>query len=264
MTRKEWTVLFVGCVVLAVLLLAVSAMSQTYPVSTVTSAGCLQSAEDTTCTGEILIQYEVEWDEEWSEAVGIYYRIPGVLDEWNYAGASYEWFLVWVPPVWEHTYHFASQTNDDTYHEPYPHDRPEPQQELEAFLTMEQPPDPECPQTSPLQALVILAEWGFDMEPDTPVIRWYWSHPTTGSQVTNYRAEWKVDGVIAVIDSIAVGDTTFAFWDAPHTPGQTQTIRVQGEDAAHRLGPMSVWGNPYEDDGPPGQVEEPHRTLIME
>jgi hypothetical protein len=237
------------------------AFCQTPPVSSI------QALPDTVTTLEIDLHFSVQSSLPWDQGggVGVYYRVPGVAD-WLYVGGGYESPIQFTIPVDNRGIEFASQVEDNAGNrETYPHDRPEPQAEVAAFVCTSCfiPENEDCPPTSPLQALQILAAAGFDMEADTPKLRWWWTHPTTGTQVVEYLADWEVDGTVAVISGIAVGDSTFAFWDAPYTVGQTQRIRVWGRDAHDRDGPKAVWSDPFTDDGPPGAPSSANSTLIM-
>jgi len=252
-----WLLLVVAAFVVGFALGAFTqALAQTPPVSTI------QALPDTTCcTLDLTLVVDVSSSIPWEgELVGIYWTAPG-LEGWNYAGATAD-TLTWEAPADNLTYQFASTVDDsegnsegyDFISETFTH-----------VCTTCVPPEGECPPVSPLEALHILAASGFDMEADTPKIRWWWTHPTTGSPVDRYEIEWVVDTFSSFIDSIAVGDTTFAFWLAPTTPGQTQTVRVRGWDAIHLDTPglWSEWGEPWTDQGPPGPPPTVGRDLQM-
>lgn len=200
---------------------AVLVYAQTPPVSTVLAL------PDTVTTEQIQLDFTVESSIPWEAGggVGIYYRTTGMAD-WAYAGASVESPLMWTPPFINTGYLFSSTVTDN-----------EGNNEGYDF-------------TFEASTVYVPGE----IPPDTPMIMWHWTHPTTGSQVVEYTAEWMVGGNIRMITGIAVGDTTFAFVEVPYTPGQNQTLRVRGIDAAHVVGIWSEWGAVWEDvyPGAPG------------
>ncbi len=252
-SKGLWILIAVALAVVGLVLgfIVGSSWAQTPPVSTISTL------PDTTYTQDLVlvvtVSSSVPWDEE---LVGVYWTTE-FMEGWNYAGATRD-TLLWTAPADTTEYFFSSTVDDnDGNSEGY-----EFETKAQTFVCTTCTPE-ECPPTSPLQALQILAAAGFDMEADTPVIRWWWTHPTTGSPVVEYVAEWDVDGFISTIPGIAVGDTTFAIWDAPYTIGQSQRIRVFGKDALERPGDISLWSELWTDDGPPGVVDVPRGTLMM-
>ena len=225
------------------------ALGQTPPVSTI------QALPDT-IKGTLMVELVVEVtgdvppDDDW---VGIYWTTPAVQD-WQYAGATQD-SLTWQVPADGLLYQFASTVADEGY------DFTPEAWSVVCFTCPET--DPLCPPLTTLEHVSALASAGFDMQADSPAIMWHWTHPTTGSQVVEYIAEWWVDGSVSTIPGIAVGDTTYAYWEAPYTVGQTQKLRVKGKDAQDREGPWSLWSDPWTDQGPPGATSVPLGTLIM-
>lgn len=228
MTKMKW--IYGAAMVLAAILVGFTcARAQTPPVSMITAM------PDSTFTTEIPIHFTVNSTIDWDQAggVGIYYRTSGMTD-WSYAGNSYTSPLMFTPPWTETGYIFTSTVADnDGNNEGYNF-------EYEAGTVY-------VPDMAP---------------PDVPMIMWHWTHPTTGTQVVEYQAEWDVNGIIRVISGIAVGDTTYAELEVPYTPGQNQTLRVRGIDAAYRAGPWSIWGEIWEDVFP-GQPGKPQGMLII-
>ncbi|MBW2690730.1 MAG: hypothetical protein JRC99_12460 [Deltaproteobacteria bacterium] len=202
-------------------LFLVSVQAQTPPVSTVLAL------PDTVRTEQIQLDFTVESSLPWEAGggVGIYYKTSGMAD-WAYAGASVESPLIWTPPFINTGYVFSSTVTDN-----------EGNNEGYEFT---------------FEASTTYVPGG--VPPGTPMLKWHWTHPTTGSEVVEYIAEWMVDGNIRMITGIAVGDTTFAFVEVPYTPGSNQTIRVRGKDAAHMVGVWSEWAEVWSDvyPGAPG------------
>ena len=116
---------------------------------------------------------------------------------------------------------------------------------------------------TPLEAVTALAKRGINMSASEPRTGWYWTHSAVGSPPARYQIEWDVGGIISVIDSIAVGDTTFAEIDLPYTWGTYQLVRVRAFDAENRPSIYSPWSDPWFDSGPPGQPPKPQATLKM-
>ena len=229
MSKMKW--IYGAAMVLLVILASFTiARAQTPPVSTILAL------PDTTFATQIQLDFTVDSDIPWEAGggVGIYYRTAG-MSGWSYAGASVESPFMWTPPFIETGYIFTSTvTDNEGNNEGYNF-------EYEAgtiYMPGEAPPD-------------------------VPMLQWHWTHPTTGSQVVEYQAEWDVGGNIRMILGIAVGDTTYAFVDVPYTPGQNQRIRVRGEDSAHRLGVWSEWSDTWSDVYP-GQPGKPAGMLIIE
>jgi hypothetical protein len=251
-----WMLICAAMLVMGLLLgcFVCSSFAQTPPISTV------QALPDTNCctlavTLVVDVESSIPWD---TQQVGIYWTAPG-LEGWNYAGSTRD-TLTWQVPADNLEYYFSSTVDDDDGNsEGYEFVIESSTYVCSSCL----PPSGECPPTTPLQALQILAEAGFDMQADSPAVRWWWTHPTTGNPVVRYEVEWRVDGISSFINGIAVGDTSFAFWLAPMTPGQTQDLRVHGWDALDGAGTWSVWGDPWNDQGPPGAPETVGRDLQM-
>lgn len=228
MTKLKWV--YGGAMVVALILMGFAcARAQTPPES------MISALPDSTFTAEIPIHFTVNSTIAWDQAggVGIYYRSAAMTD-WSYAGNTYTSPLMFTPPWTDTAYIFTSTVADnDGNNEGYNF-------EYEAgtvYVPGEVPPD-------------------------VPMIKWHWTHPTTGSAVVEYQAEWDVSGNIRMIMGIAVGDTTFAFVEVPYTPGQSQRIRVRGEDSAHRVGVWSEWSDTWSDVYP-GQPGKPAGMLII-
>jgi hypothetical protein len=229
MSKMKW--IYGGAMVLVVILASFTcARAQTPPVSTVLSL------PDTTFATEIQLDFIVESTIAWEAGggVGIYYQLPG-SESWNYAGASIESPLMWTPPFVDTTYLFTSTVSDNEGNN-------------EGYNFTAEASTVYAPGVAP---------------PDVPMLQWHWTHPTTGSAVMEYQAEWDVGGNIRMLMDIAVGDTTYAFVEVPYTPGQNQRIRVRGEDSAHRLGVWSEWSD-YWSDVYPGQPGKPAGMLIID
>jgi len=270
--NKDWVygaVLIVSLIAIALLSVAVG-HCQTPPVV------IFQALPDTVRADSLTVAFTVEAETEWNEGggVGFYYRTPDLSATWNYAatisGAT-ESPVTWFPPFAGERYEFAGQVTDNNGTDGlYPHDRGDFIPEAVTFYCPGCPaPDdsdcPDCPGVTLLLAVSVLAEngittWGLATEPK---VRYYWTHPTTGTPVARYFAEWRVDTLITEIDNIAVGDTTVAFIDVPYTPGKTQSLRVKGIDDAERAGVFSFWAVDWLDDGPPGETGEVMRTLYL-
>jgi len=249
-----WLLLVAAALVVGFLLGAFTqAMAQTPPISQV------EALADTTCSLQVTLIVEVSsyipWD---GQQVGIYWTAEP-LEGWNYAGATRD-TLTWTAPADDLEYWFASTVDDNEGNSEGYSFAPEAITYVCSTCT---PFQGDCPPVTPLEALQILAASGLKVAADSPFISWYWTHPITGSPVVEYIAEWWVDGLIGVIPDIAVGDTTYAFWDAPYTIGQTQKLRVKGKDNQDREGPWSLWSEDWVDLGPPGTPEAPSGTLIM-
>ena len=206
--------------------------AQTPPVSTVLAL------PDTTFTSEIKIDFTVDSDIAWEAGggVGFYYRLPSMVD-WAYIseiGGATSSPVFWTPPFANIEYEFCTTVTDN-----------EGNNEGYNFT---------------VEANTFYAPG--ELPPDLPTIMWHWTHPTTGSEVVEYIAEWMVNGTITIVDGIAVGDTTFAFLEVPYTPNSMQTIRVRGMDAVGSVGPFSEWAEPWSDVFP-GKPGTPAGTLIV-
>jgi hypothetical protein len=261
MTSKEQGKWLMGTFIVLILvfimgILVGQAYSQTPPISTVNALPDTSVGE--TIFIDVTVESSIPWDNQF---IGLYYRMPGTTD-WLYIGATVS-SIDWTPPVDGALYEFASQVDDNEGNsEPYPHELPEPQAEAFTVWCMSCPAT-DCPPTTPLQAIQILAAAGFDLEPDTPKVRWWWTHPTEGGEVDEYEAEWCVDGTISLITGIAaMSDSTYAFWDAPYASGQEQSLRVRGKNTVGP-GEFSLWSDPWSDAGLPGSPGAPNGALIM-
>ena len=227
-SKMKW-VYFGAMVVAAILVGFTCANAQTPPVSTILAL------PDSTFSEQIQIDFTVESDIAWEAGggVGIYYRTAS-MTSWSYAGGSYTSPFMWSPPFTETAYIFSSTVSDnDGNNEGY---------EFE------------------YEAGTIYAPG--EVPPNVPMLMWHWTHPTTGTEVVTYEGEWMVNGAIRVIQGIAVGDTTYAELEVPYTPGQNQTLRVRGIDAAHRAGVWSEWGAVWADVFP-GKPGTPEGMLII-
>ncbi|MGW8322086.1 MAG: hypothetical protein ACWGSD_11095, partial [Thermodesulfobacteriota bacterium] len=202
--------------------------------------------------------------------VEFYYRIPGETN-WIYLGFTHTSPFPFHAPSVNKFYEFGSQCTDiEGNEELWPVDRPAGEQaEAWTYVVVGTPPN--CPDPTVLEAVAVLAQNGFNSwgVPSLPRVLWYWTHPTTGTAVETYRAEWMVvpvgtcDTTISVFEGIAPGDTTFAQLELPYTYGASQTLRVQGVDAEGRIGPFSLWGDPFVDSGMPGEPGTPASTLTI-
>jgi len=213
-------------------LFVVGVYAQTPPVSTVLAL------PDTTITSQIKIDFTVDSDIAWEAAggVGFYYRLPSMVD-WAYIseiGGAISSPVFWTPPFANTSYEFCTTVTDN-----------EGNNEGYDFV----------PEANTFYAPGTLP-------PELPIIKWHWTHPSTGSEVVEYIAEWMVNGSVIIIDGIAVGDTTFAFVEVPYAPNSMQTIRVRGRDAAGRVGVYSEWAEPWSDVFP-GQPGVPSGMLII-
>jgi len=225
MDSRKWLV--VACVVMGLIIIAfwvVEARAQTPPVSKILAM------PDTVFSGDIPVEFEVSSTVPWDTGggVGIYYRTAGSgAGDWRYAGGTYTSPLVFTPPFIGTTYEFASTVSDNAGNN-------------EGYDFFAEAVTVYAPEVVP---------------PDVPMLRWHWTHPTEGTAVVEYEAEWMVNDRVMVLQGIAVGDTTFAFVDVAYTPGQNQTLRVRGVDASNIVGPWSEWGEIWADvfPGVPGR-----------
>jgi hypothetical protein len=249
-----------------VLALALAQAAAAAPVCTISAL------PDTVRAQQIEINFTVVSPVQWDAGggVGIYYRIPGETG-WLYAATisgHYAGPLAWDPPISGAVYQFAGQVTDNAgAAQDYPHQRPAPQQDTETFYCpgCPQGPPPDCPPLSTLDHVTALAVAGFQMEPDSPGLKYYWTHPTEGPPCVSFTAEWMVDGQVSTIPLIpAQVGSTWSFVVLPYTVGKTQQLRVFGVDAENRGGPFSPWSEPFTDAGPPGAPLVPAATLIME
>jgi len=127
--------------------------------------------------------------------------------------------------------------------------------------------------TIPLLTLMVaLAGYGVMSygQPNTPMVEYEWTAPTTGSQVLYYKGQREVtpDGgtmYTVDVDSIPAAPlsapTTFI---VPYAYGSTVRFRVAGVDSLGRTSPWSQWSSQWIDQGPPGVAGTPRQTLVIQ
>lgn len=249
--KKTQTIIGIIMVVLAVGIYAGIVNAQTPPpISTI------PDIPDTVTTMSFGFNVVVESDIPWDDGgIGFYYRIPGVTG-WLYIpefSGTTEGSVEWLAPADDTFYELSTQVTDNEGNEEEYH------QAKAAFYVCTAYSQEDCPPPSVLESVVTLAEagiteWGLANEIKN---RWWWTHAGVGTAPVYFQAEWSIDGVIAVVDSIAVqADSTWSFVELPVTPNQSQTVRVRGIDTHEVVGPYSLWGELLLD-GRPGQTEQP-------
>jgi len=130
---------------------------------------------------------------------------------------------------------------------------------------------------SVLVAVGVLASYGVYSwgQPDTPILEYYWEHPSEGAPISHYQAERMLinidlgDTVIAFIDSIPFVESELGFQVVDYLWGYETRFRVRGigikvvngDTISGRPGPFSEWSDSWIDYGPPNQPGIPQSTL---
>ena len=123
-----------------------------------------------------------------------------------------------------------------------------------------------------LTAIAVVASYGITSwgQPDTPMVEWYWTHPTTGSEVVSYTMEMQNvptpgDTNTMNFPDLVEMDSLYGYASTPYPVfGEQQRVSVKGVDAIGREGIWSIWSGWFGDDGPPTQPGQPMGHLTME
>ena len=250
--------------VVAVMLWVSITQAQVPPVSTIAAL------PDTTDDGSVILHFTVQADNAWGMdgGVGIYWRIPGQSETWNYAGTALISPVIWLAPLDHTNYEFVSTVTDDMgNNEGY-----EFVPEAWTFVCTDCVVCGDCPPPTVMQATHTFAAHGIFSfgQADVPVVEWYWTHPTSGTPVVYYTLEMQLisspgDTVTVIFPNLVNMDAEYGYASTPYPVfGEHQRVKVRGCDAEDRSGPWSPWSNWFGDDGPPGVTGQPQGHLVME
>jgi len=244
---------------IAILILMVSAAAGVFACVANGQTSTIGAMPDTVHSLEVTIPFTV--DPPNGELVGIYWRIAGETG-WMYAGAG-TGSITWTAPIDDTEYQFYSQVDPEPYREV-------PSASVYVCSNCGVEDCPDCPPPSLLTATQVIAEFNPTLiSIETPAIEWYWTHPTTGSEVVSYNMHFESigqagDTIRVTFPGLTQMDSLYGYGQTPYPlVGEQQRVRVEGVDDQGRTGPPSIWAAWFGDDGPPGEPGLPLKHLIL-